>query len=260
MAKVASGQPMRSAERLLQVLKCFGEGADGLSIADVSRRLDLAPSTVRRLLLTLEKEGFVRQDTAGGRYRLHYELVRLAAAALTGTSMVKAAGPILDELRDRLDEAVQLTVRYGTELIVVDYRPSGHLVKTFHTIGHVYKPFKGSAAGKAMLAWLPDDEIAALVPRSGRWDAYTERGIADLDSLHVALDATRERGYGLNEGETEPGVWSVAAPVRDHTGAVVAVLNIPCPESRLSDDRRSKIIGALLEAADILSAAVPFAA
>ncbi|MDJ0896307.1 MAG: helix-turn-helix domain-containing protein, partial [Alphaproteobacteria bacterium] len=74
MAKVASGQPTRSAQRMLHVLKCFGEDTPELSIAQISRALDLAPSTVRRLLVTLEQEGFVRQDAASGHYRLHTEV------------------------------------------------------------------------------------------------------------------------------------------------------------------------------------------
>jgi len=258
MAKAASGQPMRSAERLLHVLKCFGTEAASLTIAEISRDLDLAPSTVRRLLLLLEREGFVRQEAGG--YRLHHAIIRLAAAALTGSSLVKAAGPVLDGLRERLGEAVQLTVREGAELIILDNRQSEHLIKTFHKIGHRYPPHRGSAAGKALLAWLPEAELLPLLPASGRWEPYTERGIASVEALRVALAQTRERGYAINDGETESDVWSVAAPVRDHHGAVVAALNVPCPASRLSDDRRALITAALLEAAESLSAAVPFAA
>lgn len=258
MAKTASGQPMRSAERLLHVLKCFGAGATHLTIAEISRDLALAPSTVRRLLLLLEQEGFVRQEAGG--YCLHHAVIRLAAAALTGSSLVKAAAPVLDDLRLRLGEAVQLTVRDGNELILLDNRQSKHLIKTFHQIGHRYRPFRGSSAGKALLAWLPQDELLALLPKSGRWEAYTERGIADIDALQAALAQTRERGYAINDGETENDVWSVSAPVRDHHGRTLAALSVPCPASRLSADRRALIIAAVVEGAESLSAAAPFAA
>lgn len=260
MAKVASGETMRSAARLLQVLKCFGAGPAGLSIAEISRALDLAPSTVRRLLMTLEADGFVRQDAESGHYRLHYELIRLAAAALSGSSLVKAAGPILDGLCAQLDEAVHLAVRDGADVILVDKRQSLHLVKTFHSIGHRYAGYRGSAAGKALLAWFPDDVLCGLLPPSGRWTAPTDRAPRDHAGLRAALTKTRERGYALNDEETEAGVWAVAVPVRDHHGAVVAALTVPCPTSRLSEDRRALIIAAALEAAATLSDAVPFAA
>lgn len=260
MAKVASGETMRSAARLLQVLKCFGAGPAGLSIAEISRELDLASSTVRRLLITLEAEGFVRQDAESGRYRLHYELIRLAAAALAGSSLVKVAGPILDGLCAQLGEAVQIAVRDGADIILLDNRQSAHLVKTFHSIGHRYPGYRGSAGGKALLAWLSDETLRALLPASGRWSAATERAPRDRAGLRAALAKTRERGYALNEEETEAGVWSVAVPVRDHHGAVVAALIVPCPTSRLSEDRRAMIIAAALEAAATLSDAVPFAA
>ena len=260
MAKVASGQTMRSAARLLQVLKCFGGQTSRLSITDISQTLNLAPATVRRLLGTLEEEGFLRQSEAGGRYELHYEVIRLAAAALAGSSLVKIASPILDDLRDRLGEASTLLVRDGPDLIVIDHRQSSHLVKMFHSIGYRYPAYRGSAAGKAMLAWLPEAELRVLLPASGRWEPPTERGIADFEALRVALEQTRVRGYGLNEGETEAEVWSVAFPVRDHHDRPVAAINMPCPTRRLSDDRRSMIIAALRKAAHRLSAAAPFAA
>ncbi len=258
MAKVASGQVMRSAERMLRVLKCFGGESPRLGIGDISQRLDLASSTVRRLLLTLEAEGFVRQDEPGGRYGLSGAVIQLAAAALAGSSLVRAAAPILDRLNQDLDETVQLTLRDREALLIVDHRQSRHMVKTFHRIGHRYLPYRGSAAGKAVLAWLPEETLRALLPAAGRWDALTDRGIGDLAALRAALAQTRARGYGLNEGETEADVWSVAAPVRDHHGGVVAAINVPCPVIRLSQDRRTMIVEATVAAGRDLSAAVPF--
>ena len=258
MAKVASGQPMRSAERLLQVLKYFDGGPSPLSISDISRRLDLAASTVRRLLVILEQHGFIRQEPAAGHYRLHHEVIRLAAAALAGTSLVKAAAPLLDALNETHDEAVHLTLRDGAEVIIIDKRRSRHLIKAFHSIGHRYPAYKGSAAGKALLAWLPEPELRGLLPKAGHWEATTDRAPRDLEALNAALAETRERGYGLNEAETEAGVWSVAAPIRDQSGAVVAALNLPCPESRLSGDRRAALASAVVGAAQTLSDTLPF--
>ncbi len=251
---------MRSAARLLRVLKCFGAGAEELGAGEISRKLDLAPSTVRRLLLTLAQEGFLHQQAASGRYRLDNEVIRLAAAALAGNSLVQLAGPVLDELRDRLDEAVQLTLRRGAELIIIDNRQSTHLVKTFHNIGHLYPAYKGSAAGKVLLAWLPEEEVTRLLPESGRWSPNSERSITDLAGFRVALAETRTRGYGVNDGETEAAVWSAAAPLRDHRGEVVAALNVPCPVSRLTQDRRAAIIAAVQAAAREISIRLPFSA
>lgn len=258
MAKVASGETMRSAARVLQVLKCFGAGAEELGAGEISRALALAPSTVRRLLLTLAQEGFLRQQAASGRYRLDSEVIRLAAAALAGSSLVQLAGPLLDALRDRLDEAVQLTLRRDAQLMIIDNRRSSHLVKTFHSIGHQYPAYKGSAAGKVLLAWLPEAMVRKLLPASGRWTPNTERTITDLSGFRVALAETRSRGYAVNDGETETAVWSAAAPLRDHRGEVLAALNVPCPVSRLTEDRRAAIIAAVQAAAKEISERLPF--
>lgn len=251
---------MRSAERLLQVLKCFERERTALTVSEVAGLLELAPSTVRRLLQTLAAEGFLQQKPGSDRYRLHYEVIRLAAAALSGLSLVEVAAPTLDELRDRLGESVQLTVRDGAELLLVDRRASRHMMRAERAIGHRYEPYRGSAAGKVLLARLPDAELDRLLPPEGRWPPLTARGIADRAALAAALAQTRERGYALNEGETEPGVWAVAAPLCDQRGDPLAALSVPCPESRLTEDRRGLIVDTVVEAARRLSDAVPFAA
>ena len=256
MAKVASGETMRSAARALQVLKCFEGEQAALGPAEVARRLDLAPSTVRRLLQTLEQEGFL--VTAGGSFSLGPEVIRLASGALKGNSLVKLAGPVMDRLKDRLDEAVQLSIRRGAEVFILDNRQSNHLVKTFHALGHQYRAYRGSAAGKALLADLPEPVLRALLPATGSWPANTDRSITDLEGYLVALAETRTRGYALNDGETERGVWSVAAPLRDHHGRVQAALTVPCPLSRLTEDRRAAIIAALCSAAEEISERLPF--
>ena len=260
MVKVASGQTLRSAERLLKVLKCFDCDQAVLGIAEISERLELAPSTVRRLLQTLEGEGFVRLEVEGGGYRLHTALIRLAASALAGSSLVGLATPKLDRLSETLGESVHLSLLDGSEVLLIDRRPGRHMMRAERPIGHRYPAYRGSAAGKALLAWLPDPRLQALLPSSGRWEATTERGIGDRAALDSALAQTRQRGFGLNDGETEPGVWAVAAPLRDQRGDVVAALSVPCPTSRLTDDRRSLIVAEVSEAAGSLSAAVPFAA
>ena len=260
MPKVSSGQQMRSAERLLQVLKCFGGPKPTLSVAEISRALDLAQSTVRRLLDTLEKHGFVRQGDAERHYRLHYEPIRLAAAALGGSSLVAAAAPILDELRDSFDEAVQLAVRDGADVVTLDKRASSHQIETSHRIGHRYPSYRGSASGRVLLAWLPEDVLAPLLPQSGTWPAYTAHSVADGEGLREVLEQTRKQGHAINDRETTDGLWAVAAPVRALDGSILAAICMPCPITRLSKQRRTEITAAVKQAARRLSDAVPFAA
>ncbi|MFK4583738.1 IclR family transcriptional regulator [Bradyrhizobium ottawaense] len=260
MPKVASGEQMRSAGRLLQVLKSFRRDASSRSLSEISRELDLAPSTVRRLLETLEQEGFVKYSPDGSRYTLHHEVVRLASVALAGASFVQAAAPILDRLNQEVGETVQISIRDRDNVVLLDTRHSPHLLKIFHAIGHRYPAYKGSAAGKVMLAWLKREDLLEILPKEDRWEAQTARGIRSRAQLLRALDEVRKRGFGVNDRETEENVWSVAAPVRDRSGRVFAAVNVPCPASRLSDEAKRVIAEKVVDAASTISETLPFVA
>jgi len=244
MPKIASGQPLRSAERLLKVLSAFEDG-EALGVADLCGRLSLAQSTVRRLVGLLEESGYLQAADKSGLYRLDVRAIRLGAAALADSSLVQAAAPHLDRLRDRFDEAVQLSIRDGDHVLIVDHRQSRHQLKVFHQIGHRYKATNGGAAGKALLAWLPEASLRTLT--EGAAPAFLE-----------TLARARAQGYAVNDEESEAGVWSAAVPLRDHHGAVVAALTLPCPLTRAQETRRVELIAALREEASGIAAAIPF--
>lgn len=259
MAKVATGQQMRSAERLLSVLASFSSAAYTRSIAEISRDLDLSAATVRRLLITLESHGFLTHDATRGTYTLGHEVVRLASVALTGSSLVSAAAPHISRLNESLNETVQLTIRDRSDLIVIDTRASTHTLKAFHTVGHRYPAFKGGAAGLALLADLAEEELLALLPDPSEWPETTEAAPKSFEDLAPLLETTRAHGYGTNEGFTGSGVWAVAAPIRNASGAAIAAVNVPCPATRVAQKkRRSEVVKALLDCTAKISEASVF--
>ncbi|WP_199542988.1 MULTISPECIES: IclR family transcriptional regulator [Prauserella] len=248
---------MRSASRLLQVLSAFTLDAPAKTIAEISRELELSASTVRRLMLTLEEHGFVRVDAESGRYRLHHEVVRLGAVAAQTSSLIDVAGPVMERLRDKTEETTQLAVRSGVDVVFVGTRDGPLGLRIFHPVGWRHPTYLGSAPGKVLLASLPDDELTELLPE-GPWPGHTSRTVVSPEAFIDSLGPVRERGYAINDGETEQGVWAVAAPIRDHTGAVVAALNLPCPAARVPASRRMELITVTVEAADEISAALRF--
>jgi DNA-binding IclR family transcriptional regulator len=150
--KLATGQTLRSAERMLDVLKVFSTDEAALTMSEISTRLDLAPSTVRRILDALESKGFVRQDPRTGKYSPFVEIVRLAAVAVQGNDLISAASQPLDDLRDNTGENVQLTVLIENDVVFVDRRVTNQTIKIFSPIGYRRPPWDGRASGQVLLA------------------------------------------------------------------------------------------------------------
>lgn len=258
MAKKKSGQPVRSAERMLTILKSFSSEKPERTIAEISEELELAPSTVRRLLLALENHGFLRQDDRTGRFSLSWQVLRLAAVAMETVDIVRQAGPILDRLLDETGESLQLTVLDEDMVVHLDGRESDHTFRVFHPAGHRHPANQGSASGKVLLAWLDDDDLDDVLDEA-EWRQRTPSTITDPDRYRAELAAIRSRGYATNDGETEVDVWAVAAPVHDHTGEVVAAINVPVPMTRASKKARQKeLVAAVTGAARSLSAALGY--
>src|SRR5690606_3091034 len=220
------------------------------------RELDLSATTVRRLLLTLESQGFVRHDPDTARYCLHYEIIRLAAVASETSSLIDVSAPIMEELRDKTEETVQLAVRNGTDVVFIANRDSPLQVRIFHPVGWRHPTYLGSAPGKVLLAWAGEEELHQLPP--GPWPASTDRTITDPAAFAEHLASVRTAGYAPNDREMEDGIWGVAAPIRDHRGEVVAAINLPCPVMRAPEERRPELISATVEAAERISAALRF--
>jgi len=253
MGKTATGQPMRSAERLLQVMGAFTLEQPSRSISELGVQLNLAASTVRRLVLTLERYGYLRLDPATGRYSPHYQVIRLASVAVASFDLVRVAAPILDRLSEQSGEAVELTIRSGSNAVVINSRVSKQQFRLVRPIGAVYPAFRGAAAGKVLLAWMEESKILELLPAEGVWPGNVPQSITTRESLLEALRIVRENGYATNIEETGADVWVVAAPVRDHTESVIAALVIPCLASRVPGAERKRLTNLVCEAAQELT-------
>lgn len=238
MPKLASGQTLRSAERMLDVLKVFSTDEPALTMSEITSRLGLAPSTVRRILDALESKGFVRQDTRTGKYSPFVEIVRLAAAAVQGNDLISGAAQPLDDLRDRVGENVQLTVLIDNDVVFVDRRVTNQTIKIFSPIGYRRPPWDGRASGQVLLAWLPANQLEGMLPSPAQWRPGEAAALASPKAFLALLADVREKGYAINDEFTERDVWGVAAPIRDHTRQVIAAVSIPVLKSRVSDPKR----------------------
>lgn len=207
--------PLSAAEKTLSVLEALADHSRIADIADVS---GLPKATVHRILQTLVQRGYARADGRGG-YLGGPRILSLAGRFLQRLEVAEHVRPTLRDLQERTGWTVHLALLSGDEAVYVAKLEG---VRPYHLASRVGMSLRlhCTSIGKAILAAMPDDDVRALVARTGL-PARTPRTITDETALLTELADVRERGYAEDHEENEAGVRAVGAAVFDHTGEVV---------------------------------------
>jgi DNA-binding IclR family transcriptional regulator len=229
----ASRYQIRSVQRALTLLRTFLAHDSELSASQLSQETGLDPSTVFRLLVTLEAQGFVEVDRRTGRYRPGVVLLELGSRFLKNNDIRSRSIVYLEQLRDRFGETVHLTVLDGNEVVYLEKLAGLHPIGFMSSRVGDRNPAHCTGVGKALLAYLPDEELSHRYP-SGRLRRYTAHTITDLKALRAELKTVRSLGYAVDREEHEEGVRCVAVPTFDHQG-IAAAISVSGPTDRMDD-------------------------
>jgi DNA-binding IclR family transcriptional regulator len=232
MAKKERQRPtggMRSVTNALRVLDLIEEEA-GLRVVDVAKELAVANSTAHRLLSTLRDSGYLRQESASGRYEAGPALIRLARRYNAEHNLVRLATQHLETLCANVDETVNLQVLAGREVWFLASIEDTHRLRVAQRAG-TRSPAYASAGGKVLLARLTDDEIRDLY-RSGI-EPSTAHSIASVEELIATLRDVRAQGFAINRGELDDDVNAVAMGISDPDGTPIAAVSVAAPATRL---------------------------
>jgi DNA-binding IclR family transcriptional regulator len=219
------------------VLECFSFQTPRLSLTDIAQRVGLPLSTTHRILATLREVGLVEQQGDRDLYRLGLKLLELGSMVLANLEVHREALPFIEELVRETGETVHLGVFDGAQVVSIEKMDSPHGLASNITIGKG-APAYCTGVGKALLAFQSDD-VVSHVCRLGL-KTYTPQTITDPAKLRKELAQVRALGYAVDNVEHQPDVRCVAAPIRNHSGNVVASLSISGPASRIP---RSRITG-----------------
>jgi DNA-binding IclR family transcriptional regulator len=241
---------VQSIERAISILKAFSTDKEELGVTELSHQLSLHKSTVSRLLASLRREGLVEENLVTRKYRLGMALVTLGGLVLQRLDVTQAARPLMHELCNATQETVILAIKDGREAVNVAQVPSPQIVKHIEWIGR-RTPLHCTAVGKVLLAYAPVAEREAVI-KAGL-ARHTSKTIIARDVLCQELAWVRDHGYAIGREEFEIGLNSIGAPVRDHTGDVVASISVSGPAFRLSSDRLPSIAEHVQENARTLS-------
>ena len=230
-----------SVEKAIDVLFCFDVQHPQLRLSEISQRLGLHKSTTHRLLSLLKKKGLVLADPMSQLYSLGPALVELAWIVLRQQDLGTLCRPHLEQLRQATDETVSLHIRMGNTRVCVEELESDQEIKYSQALG-LTAPVHVGAPGKALLAFLSQEELERLLPTLSL-EPITADTITDLQALRAELVKTRARGYAVSIGERSPWAAAVAAPIRDRSGRPIAAVSVSGPSQRLTS-RVLKELGA----------------
>jgi DNA-binding IclR family transcriptional regulator len=249
-ASIRAFQPVKSADRVLDVLEALAAGPDRPALGELARRLGIPKSSLHGVLRTMLARGWVRTDATGTRFGLGLRALRVGAAYIDTDDAVALLAPVLDDLATTFGETVHLGRLDGTDIVYLAKRESVHPLRLFSAIGRRL-PAHATALGKALLAQHGDDEVTRLLPSP--LARLTGRTLTDLAALLADLAATRSAGFAVDREENSEGIVCVAVPVRPagHPAgtACVDAISVSVPVARHSQALQRRIATALLAAA-----------
>lgn len=223
-SRPARGERLSSVAAAARILREFDHNATQLGVTQLSRRVGVGKSTAHRVIWTLVAEGLLEKVEETGLFRLTTAMRSLGASAETAQRLHEASTLPLDRLRQKTPGTLHIAILDGTDVVYVERREGPGAVPVFRRIG-ARNTAHATSSGKVLLAYLPQDQQQSLV-QGMRMTTKTPRTITSRATLLAELAQVRRQGYGENRGESELGMCSIAAPIRDPLDRVVAAVSV----------------------------------
>lgn len=220
--------------RGLEVLRCFTADHPSLSLTELANLLGWSRTAPFRLVYTLQKLGYLQQEPHSKRYQLTAKVLELGFDYLHSLQLTEIARPYLERLRDKTGASAHLGILDGFEVVYVGRAQTRLAVASNVHVGSRL-PAHATALGKVLLAYQPPLVLDSLLSDSRKLVAYTASTITTPGKLRAELDHIRQEGLSISHEEFELGIRSIAAPINDLNGHVVAAINISAPVPVLPD-------------------------
>lgn len=244
--------PVQSIDRVFDLMEILSAAPNGLSLSDLAVQADLHISTTHRLLSSLVSRGYVRKDSATGKYRLTLRLFEISQRVSAVLDLLPVSEHFLEELANLSGEAVHLVERSGSEVVYLyKFAPYSNPVNISSSVGR-HNPMYCTGVGKSILAYLPEEEVKNI------WEAtdiqkFTGKTLTTVEDLFEDLEAARVRGYAIDDEEHDLGVRCIAAPIFNWKGEPIAAISISAPAARLTESAMQKYAPRLQRAAEEIS-------
>ncbi len=244
---------VQSLSRGISVIRSFSADTPRQTLSDVARTTGLTRATARRLLLTLEELGYVRND--GRFFELTARILDIGYSYVASLNLNDIAQPFLESFSEAVRESSSVSVLDDTDIVYIARVPTKRIMTVAIGLGSRFPAYQTSM-GRVLLAEQQDDDVMELFSRSDR-SQTTEHTVVTGEALLEQLHAVRQQGWALVDQELEIGVRSLAAPLRDAAGTAIAAMNVSTHVGRTSlDELTAEFLPRLLDTASGISQAL----
>jgi IclR family KDG regulon transcriptional repressor len=247
---------VKSANRVCLILDLVGHQKGGLKHSEIIKALNIPTSSLSALLADLIDQEYLSMDPVTRRYSLGSKILLLAGEYLNGLDIVETTRPLVRNLSITTGESVAVAVRSGFDIVIVCSQDSPQAIKRSIQIGE-RSPMYCTACGKAILAYLPIDEVDRYLS-SVKLISATRRTITDSQGLKAELKRIRSKGIAYNREELLEGIIAIAAPVLDLHGNAVSAIVVSLPSSRWSSKKEKHFETLVREASATVSKRLGF--
>ncbi|MBB6446562.1 IclR family transcriptional regulator [Bacillus benzoevorans] len=236
-----------SFRNALRLLNLFSVNEPELQLEDMACRLEIGQSTAYRLVHTLMEEGFIVRDVSAKSYRLAASFLAYSHTIITKVDLCDLSLDIVEKLAETTGETAHISVFKDDEALYLLKIDSSYPV---HLLSHAGRknPLHCTSTGQVLLACQPDFIIEQVIKKG--LTSYTSKTITDPIKLKNVLQTIRTQGYAVSKEELHEGVVSIAAPVKNKEGKVIAVISIAGPNGRINLHTIPKLIKQVQQAAD----------
>jgi DNA-binding IclR family transcriptional regulator len=241
---------LSSVANSIRLLSSFSGEEDELGITTLAGRLRLAKSTVHRLAATLTSAGFLEQNRDTGKYRLGVALFELGALVRRRMDVANEGRPKLRELLEKTGETVQLGIVDHYSVLYVYEMESPHAIRMAAAVGG-RAPLHCTAVGKVLLAYQPPEFVSRVLDNG--LVAHTAKTLTRREAVLAMLADVRAREHAIDDEESEPGLRAIAAPVRNHSGAVIAAVGLAAPIQRMNKKVMQTCVPTVMATANAVS-------
>jgi len=247
---------VQSIARAFAIAEEIARNREGISLAELSKRVGLHNSTTFHLVKTMVQLGYVSQLVDSKKYRIGRRMFTLAAGALDEIELVSVATPVLEKLTGATGEYSHFAIRSGEQIVVVAKTAGTGIFQMVDRTGAV-RPAHATALGKVLLAALSPSQLDRYLD-TAELHKFTAKTIGERDALLRELDEVRRKGLAFDDGEFDSEARCVAVPVHDFTGRVAGAIGMSGPMWRLSLQALQEKSKYVREAAAQLSAELGF--
>jgi DNA-binding IclR family transcriptional regulator len=239
--------PSIAVERALAMLEAVAQEPEGLSNAEISRKLEIPKSSASYILRTLQAQGYLNRDGESGKYRVGLKVLSLSRGALSGIDVREVALPIMRHLVEKTNLTCHLAILDGPDAVYIEkVEPTGFLrVDTW--VGrrmHVHT----TSVGKALVAHIPQERLEKILAERGM-EKRTSKTITTLPRLLKDLEKVRAQGYAVDDEENNMGARCVGAPVFNQKGVIEASIGLSGTTNQVNAQTMPRIVEALKDAA-----------